>query len=229
MDADDIWLSNKLEEQIRILEAHAEIGMLYGNTIYWHSWAGQSEDISKDFTPKLGVKTNIPMTYPQLLPLYLRGKATVPCTCSVIVKRKVVEAVKGFDETNPEINNFYEDQAFYAKICFETSVVAINVCWDKYRQRSNVGSEESKKLIRQEFLARNSFLNWLSEYMTQRGIEEPNIRLAIRKELWLQRNLPWLPFSENFQAQIRWIKKWILRLEEAILPASIQYWLWVGN
>ena len=229
LDADDIWLPNKLEEQVKIFESYPEAGMLYGNTLYWYSWTGQLEDKSKDFIPKLGVKTGIPMFYPELLPLYLRGKAAVPCTCSIIVKRKVIETVKGFDETHPGINNFYEDQAFYAKICFETPVVAVNACWDKYRQRSSLEIEDIKRLTRQELLARKSFLNWLSEYMNQLEIEEPNILLALQKELWLQQIPVWLSKAEKLKVQIRWIKKWILRLEELLLPESVRYQLWVGN
>ncbi len=40
LDADDIWLPNKLREQVSIMESHPEIGMVYGNTKAWHSWTG---------------------------------------------------------------------------------------------------------------------------------------------------------------------------------------------
>jgi glycosyltransferase involved in cell wall biosynthesis len=229
LDADDIWLPNKLEEQVAILRSYPEVGMLYGDTLYWHSWTGNPDDNLKDFIPKLGVKTNTPLTYPSLMPLYLRGKAAVPCTCSIIASRKVVENVAGFDETCPGIANFYEDQAFYAKICFETPVVAVNTCWDKYRQRPNIGNESGKNMLNAEHMARKSFLNWLDEYMTQRGINETNIRLAIQKELWLQENLAWLTGLDGLQARLRWLKKWILRLEELVLPVSIQYRLWIKD
>jgi glycosyltransferase involved in cell wall biosynthesis len=229
LDADDIWLPNKLEQQTAILSSYPEAGMLYGDTLYWYSWTGNLDDVQKDFTPKLGVQTDILINPPKLIPLYIRGKAAVPCTCSILVKRKVIEEVKGFDETCQGINNFYEDQAFYAKICLVTPVVAVNTCWDRYRQRSSARREDIEKIIRKEYLARKSFLNWLDDYMTQCGIEEFEIRLAIRKELWLQESPTWLPDSEKVPTRIRWIKKWILRLEELILPASIRYRLWIRD
>jgi hypothetical protein len=153
----------------------------------------------------------------------------VPCTCSIIVKHKVAEKVKGFVENCPGISNFYEDQAFYAKICLEAPVVAINTCWDKYRQRSSSEGEDFKRIRSQEHLARTSFLNWLDDYITQRGVEDINIRLAIRKELWLQQIPAWSPNLERIRARIRWIKKWLLRLEEMILPVSLQYRMWITD
>ncbi|MHC5074529.1 MAG: glycosyltransferase family 2 protein, partial [Planctomycetota bacterium] len=40
LDADDIWLPYKLEQQIPILVSHAQAGMLYGSSYYWYSWTG---------------------------------------------------------------------------------------------------------------------------------------------------------------------------------------------
>lgn len=227
LDADDIWLPKKLEEQIGLISLFPKAGMLYGDTLYWYSWTGESEDVSKDFIPKLGVRTGSLIPPPSLLPLYLRGKAAVPCTCSVLVRRDVVEEVGGFDETCPEISNFYEDQAFYAKVCLTTPVIAASVCWDKYRQRSSIRREDVSIIINKEQDARKHFLNWLDEYMTHNGIEDIETRLAIQKELWLIQKTNWLPASEKNQPGIRWVKKWLLRLEELVLPKRAQSWLWL--
>jgi glycosyltransferase involved in cell wall biosynthesis len=227
LDADDIWLPNKLEEQVAILAIYPEAGMLYGDTLYWYSWTGTPEDFAKDFIPKLGVKPNTPFFPPTLLPLYLRGKAAVPCTCSVLVKRKVIERVGGFDESSPEISNFYEDQALYAKICLTSPVLAANTCWDKYRQRSSARKEDIAAIMRKDQDARLFFLYWLDEYMTQCGIEDIETRQALRKELWLIQKINWLPPSRKFQSRIRWIKKWLLRLADLILPSRMQNWLWM--
>lgn len=227
LDADDVWLPKKLEEQVVLITSFPEAGMLYGDTLYWHSWTGEPEDVSKDFIPKLGVKTGSLIFPPSLLPLYLRGKAAVPCTCSVLVRREVVEKVGGFDETCPGISNFYEDQAFYAKVCLMTPVLAANVCWDKYRQRSSIRKEDVSIIINKEQEARKYFLNWLDDYMTHCGIEDIETRKAIRKELWLTQKLNWLPVSEKIQPRIRWVKKWLLRLEELVLPKRVQNRLWL--
>src|SRR5262249_40041371 len=48
LDADDVWLPHKLEEQVAILNAHPETGMVYGATQVWHSWTGDPKDIPRD-------------------------------------------------------------------------------------------------------------------------------------------------------------------------------------
>jgi len=44
LDADDVWLASKLEEQVAILGLRPEAGMVYGSTLSWHSWTGTPED-----------------------------------------------------------------------------------------------------------------------------------------------------------------------------------------
>ena len=227
LDADDIWLPHKLEQQVVILNRYPEAGMLYGDTLYWYSWTGKSEDASKDFIPKLGVKTNTLIYPPSLLPLYLRGRAAVPCTCSIMVRRRIAQELNGFDVTCDGIRDFYEDQAFYAKICLETPTVVMETCWDKYRQHSDRSSND--RTAHREHLARKSFLNWLDEYLTQRGVEDPDLRLAIRKEVWLSQTPTWLHNSEKLHSPLRWIKKWILRVNDILLPESLQKKLWLHS
>ena len=229
LDADDIWLPRKLEEQTAILSSFPKAGMLYGDTLYWYSWTGAYEDQSKDFMPLLGVETNTLIFPPKLLPLYLRGKASVPCTCSIIVRREVIEIVKGFDETCEEIKNYYEDQAFYAKICLAFPVVVASVCWDKYRQRSSDRSGDIAFVLYKESQARKYFLKWLNNYISQNGFEDIQIRHAIQKELWIAQNPVWLPASGMIQSRIRWIKKWLMRLEEFVLPVSWSRRLWLRD
>lgn len=227
LDADDIWLPHKLEQQVAILSRYPEAGMLYGDTLYWYSWMGNRDDVSKDFIPKLGVETNTLIQPPKLLPLYLRGKAAVPCTCSVLVRRRVAQELNGFDVTCDGIRDFYEDQAFYAKVCLETPVVVIGTCWDKYRQHSD--RKGNDRITHREHLARKSFLNWLDRYLTERRIENSELRLAIRKEVWLSQTPTWLHNAEKLRSRLRWIKKWILRVNDILLPESLQKRLWLHS
>ena len=36
LDADDVWLPEKLEAQVALMEANPDVGMLYGNSLYWY-------------------------------------------------------------------------------------------------------------------------------------------------------------------------------------------------
>src|SRR6266487_3700210 len=58
LDADDVWLPQKLEQQVQALDAHPEAGMIYAPTQYWYSWTGKREDIQYDNLPKLGLEPN---------------------------------------------------------------------------------------------------------------------------------------------------------------------------
>ena len=69
LDADDVWLPYKLEQQVALLESRPEAGMVYGNTQYWCGWTGRPEDIRRDFVPELGVRTDALFKPPTLLTL----------------------------------------------------------------------------------------------------------------------------------------------------------------
>src|SRR5262249_36292098 len=49
LDADDVWLPHKLEQQVAILESQPEAGMVYGASQYWYGWTGVIEDAQRDF------------------------------------------------------------------------------------------------------------------------------------------------------------------------------------
>jgi glycosyltransferase involved in cell wall biosynthesis len=53
LDADDIWLPHKLEQQIPIIESFPKAAMLYGSTYYWYSWTGNPDDIQRTVWSKM--------------------------------------------------------------------------------------------------------------------------------------------------------------------------------
>src|SRR5215510_12099685 len=67
LDADDVWLPLKLEQQVAILNSQPEAAMVYGNTLYWYSWTKNPEDLKRDRIPKLGVPPNTLVKPPELL------------------------------------------------------------------------------------------------------------------------------------------------------------------
>jgi glycosyltransferase involved in cell wall biosynthesis len=187
LDSDDVWVPDKLAEQVAILEGYPEAGMVYGNTLYWSSWsANQSDDnVRRDFIPRLGVAPNRVVEPPALLPLFLRGDAAVPCTCSVLVRKRTLEQAGGFEA---RFRNLYEDQVFYAKICLDLPVFVSDRCWDKYRQYP--GSACATADAARERAARIEFLQWLESYLSTRGQVGGVVWRAVRNELWSARLHP---------------------------------------
>ena len=54
LDADDVWLPPKLEQQVTILEELPEAAMVYSSTYVWYSWTGNPEDAQRDWERGLG-------------------------------------------------------------------------------------------------------------------------------------------------------------------------------
>lgn len=222
LDADDYWLPEKLETHVRMLNDQPNVGMLYGTAKYWYSWTGRAEDKARDFVPELRTRGNILFDPPELLPMLLNGKAEVPCTCSLLVRRELVQKIGGFEES---FRGMYEDQVFYAKVCLSTPVLATDDCLAWYRQHPKSHSSvivKSGKLISTQY----SFLQWLETYCSKTNVTDRNVLQTIRRKLWLNRqSTHQFPLALTPRA-IFWVKKWLLKAEEHLLPSIIREWIW---
>jgi glycosyltransferase involved in cell wall biosynthesis len=180
LDADDVWLPNKLEEQVPILQAHPEAAMLYGDTQLWFSWTGHADDRARDYVPPHGLEPNRLYHPPTLIvPYFLRREVLTPCTCSVLLRRDAALRVGGFEAS---FRSIYTDQAFYAKLCLVSSVYVAEGCWARYRQHKDSAYQTVKRTGRR-YEARRVFLKWLEEYLAQEGKENEEIRRELRAEL----------------------------------------------
>ena len=199
LDADDVWLRRKLEEQVSLIAAHPQAAMLYGNSLYWHSWTGQAADRSRDFVPDLGVPPGTLMQPPELLRRFLTGRAAVPCPCSVLARRDVIRHLGGFTDS---IRNTYEDQVFYAKMCLHAPVFVAGACWDLYRQHA--GSATAVAQGAQERAWRESFLDWLAAYLREQDVRDPSLWRALRRERWKLRHPRWARLVRRVGRLGRW-------------------------
>jgi hypothetical protein len=154
--------------------------MLFGSTKYWFSWTGR---------PKMAwrlcaIISSCPHLIPSalLLLLLMQGKAEVPCTCSILVRRAVTEEIVVFEESFRGMN---EDQAFYAKICLYAPVLATDDCLAWYRQHSK--SNYSTAIHSgQARVYRYRFLSWLKHLSRKTGTDK---RVwGGRRQLWLCSN-----------------------------------------
>jgi glycosyltransferase involved in cell wall biosynthesis len=182
LDADDVWLPCKLEQQVEVLMKYPEAGMVFGCSEYWRSWTGNAEDAGRDTF----VQAAFPMTKmhvpPTLLRVTLAGAETPPPS-DILFRRQAAVGVGGFEEAFTGFYATYEDQAFLAKMYLNVPIFISNQCWDKYRLHSGslcaVHEREGWEPI-----ARLFYLKWLDSYLaTQRVIDVP-IRRSVRKALW---------------------------------------------
>ncbi|MEH1965217.1 MAG: glycosyltransferase family A protein [Nostoc sp.] len=222
LDADDIWLPQKLEKQVAILAAQPEAAMVYGSTLMWHSWTGRPEDAQRDYGRILGVKADTLVKPPTLIKIFLKGKAETPGTCSILIRRKVLQDVGGFEES---FRGMFEDQAFFYKVCLKASVFIESGCWDKYRQHPNsccsVAEAQGYYNRTQWNSAQRIFLNWLEKYLSEQGVKDTEICQALNIALFPAHhpNLHYL--SKSIQKLKVRLNKFIRSIARHILPAPI--------
>ncbi len=183
IDADDFWFPHKLERQVAILESEPRAEMVYGATQYWYGWTNQPEDHAKDYIPELGVEYQTVAEPPSLIPLlHPFGTGTAPCPSDLMIRRKTIEQLGGFEEHFQGKFQFFEDQAFLAKMYLNHPVFVSNECWDKHRYHpeschsvvTSSGESDSVRLY---------FLNWVQQYLAGQGVKEGPVWNTVQQAL----------------------------------------------
>ena len=181
LDADDMWLSHKLTQQVEILHAHPEVALVCGRTQWWYSWTGQSDDRHRDFIPAVQLPLDRTIHVPQVLLQFLKDEWT--SLCDVMVRREAVETVGGYENC---FRGMYEDQAFHAKLCLRYQTWIADTCWYRYRQHTD--SCCSQAGMAGWLASRRAYLEWLETYLIeqQQGQYAPVLRY-VQRELWRYR------------------------------------------
>lgn len=181
IDADDRWRRNKLSEQVALMTAQPQIGMLAGTVNYWRSWAG-----GQDRLVHTGHRLDALVDAPEAaLALYPLGQAAAACPSDVMIRRSVLEAVNGFEDS---FTGSFEDIALFSKIFVTAPVWFSSAVWLDYRihPTSSVSGMLGGGLYPQR---RRMFLNWCYSWLRQKGGPEAVLR-ATRRQLWRDRLRP---------------------------------------
>ena len=132
LDADDVWLPDKLEQQNALLEKEHEAALVCGHTQWWYGWTGNPADIRRDFVQQLDVPLDTLVQPPALLVQFLQNEWAV--FHDILVRRESLEAVGGYEESFRGIYQAYEDQALQSKLCLDLPAFVSDACWCRYRQ-----------------------------------------------------------------------------------------------
>lgn len=179
LDSDDVWEPCKLAEQTTLLRAHPEVGLLFGSSLYWYSWATTPGTRADRLMP-IGSARDAVVAPPALVTtLYPLGSGIPPCPSSCIARRDVVERVGGFEEHMPGL---YDDQGFLAKVYLDTPVYVSSECWDRYRRHPGAVTMSSSSA--EYSSARRHFLAWYEHHLEIRGVDAPDIRAALDRAWW---------------------------------------------
>jgi glycosyltransferase involved in cell wall biosynthesis len=198
LDADDVWLPKKVEEQVAVLDSDPEAGLVCGRSQWWYSWTGNEKDRRRDFVQSLDVQLDTVVQPPALLRVFLKNEwATLH---DILVRREMVEAVGGYEES---FCGMYEDQVFHAKLCLRFPAFVSAASWCRYRQHPGACTARSHETGATN-AARETFLKWLEGYLSQQGVKDETLWEVVRKQLW--------PYRHPNLARIsRKMRKWVGR------------------
>jgi glycosyltransferase involved in cell wall biosynthesis len=185
LDADDVWLPEKLERQVAILDAHPEAGMVFGPTTYWHSWSETLAPEGKDRLSRVPPEPGRMLQPPELLERILAGQSHSPATCAALLRVDAVRRVHGFEAP---FRGMYEDQVFFAKIALHERIWLMPDSLDRYRQHHDsfvfVAQRTTDYAARRPHYRRYEYLVWLERYMVSHGFEVTIVWRLLRKETW---------------------------------------------
>ena len=221
LDADDVWLPHKLEDQVALIEKHPEAGMVCGSTEYWYSWTARPRDTRRDFIVRVGVVPDTLVQPPQLaLRLQPLAKGMGPhASSSVLSRTEVVVKLGGYEEQFRGIHHMYEDQSFLIKMYLAAPVYVADACWHRHRQHSS--SFSASLTTGKRRAATDFFLTWLEAHLSAKGYEDYRVWRALQRAQWRHEH-PLLELAVNAPDQlIRYVRSVAYRTIRQALPAKL--------
>jgi glycosyltransferase involved in cell wall biosynthesis len=179
IDVDDVWHPHKLAEQVELMEAHPEIGMVCGTVRYWSSWNG-GDDV---LVPTGHVQNRVVRPPETSLALHPLGRGAAPSPSDMLLRREAVVAVGGFEEHFTGPRQMFEDQGFLAKLYLTWPVLFADSVWLDYRQHpASIVATVKRDGQRDE--VRRYFFTWFASYLDDLPEKPPTaVRRAVARKL----------------------------------------------
>lgn len=204
LDADDVWMQDKLAIQVGIMESHPQANVLLEASVYWNSWNNSG---AEDVLIPIGVEGEKIYSPPALmLALYPLGKGAAPCPSGFMIRKSVFERTK-FEESFRGIFQMYEDQAFLCKIYLRENVYINETAHNLYRQRpaSLVSAVHEDGRYHE---VRKYYLNWFEDFLKAEKFNSALVYKALRRALFPYRYpLMFMCYSKAKQLAVRALVK----------------------
>ena len=227
LDADDVYLPDRLLHHVRILDAHPEAALVFGRHQLWFSWQGST--LQTDRPVRLGFTPERIYAPPAVQVRLLQSAGRYnPGICTQTVRRDVALAVGAFE---PEFRGCYEDQVFMSKIFLSYPVFVTERVDSCYRQHdascTAAASESGEYRAGLPHPARERYLRWLKAYIEANGLADLDLRQALERELWpydkrWQYNLAALPW-DRMRFELKRLKRWLLRRLRSSVPSTTEH------
>ena len=211
LDGDDVLTPKALSEQVTLMEAHPEVGTVYGPMRWWFGWNGDPHDQRRDFTQKLSQEPDTAIEGPTVVANFLRDEGVTPL--GNLFRTSLVREVGGFED---KFRGMYEDQVLRVKFCLRFPVYAANRVWYKYRRHAGSSCAQAVKK-NEAHDARGIFLRWTEDFCRQRHVCDAHIWKALREALRPYR----YPRLTRFEHQVaRYKTRFIWRIIETASPVA---------
>lgn len=175
IDADDVWLPEKLGFQLDIFR-RTGVTVVLEASLYWNSWAGSSK---ADAIVSVGADEGIYRPPQLMFALYPLGEGAAPCSSGIMAHRSVFSPYM-FDESFRGIYQMYKDQTFLCKVYLK-EVIYVSASWhNKYRQRES-SIISTVKGSGKYHNVRSYYLQWLHAYLKSQRLSSRRIRALVRK------------------------------------------------
>ena len=236
LDADDVWMPEKLAQQVELMNEMPEAGMIYGRTQIWSSWSNSQGEDGQDTFFDLGVQPDSLISPPLLFMQLLEGWAQTPTTCNAMIRRSVIDQIGAFDE---DFHDIFEDQAFFAKVELFFPVFVSDQFWARYRQHPESSfaqySQNSSQDRSVHYQALSGFLDWIKQYLQDQNYQDPTVltfladrqRVVKRKLHWIHKPV-WGALLVSWLRFLEWSLRIVSRWGRRILPAPFRNWLWMN-
>ena len=220
VDADDRIVPTTLEDQVTFLEAHPDVGTVYGPIQIWRSWSESRGAADADGITDLHLETDRVHDPVTVLTTFLLHEDAVPS--GNMLRTDLARNVGGFEE---EFTGLYEDQVFRVKLCRSAPAYVSSRIWYHYRKHPSSCCEtmiaEGKMA-----LARLRYLRWVKTFCQQHHESDRLVRRTINRALRPYR----YPRLDRWQAWCGGLcHRWAWRLQNGgtdLVRSLLPYPIW---
>ncbi len=212
LDADDLWLPDKLDRQVELLRGRPEADMVWGRTAYWFSWTGNPDDKQLDKVSVFPAGLGGLVSGGPLRAVCFQGAP--PSNCASLFRTDFVRRIGAWESS---FKGLFEDQVFWAKACTMGTAYIDDKCVARYRMHpeSSCYSALREGTYHE---SRKRYLEWVRAYWRDLGIdpaEGPAVRLLEQEILRYRR--PWRFRGKKVASRVVAAMRWYENLSKLII------------
>ena len=181
LDADDVWLADKLNVQVNLLRQNPDAAMLCEGSVYWH-YPWQNEPDQKEVIQIGKEQDRLFKPFELIKHLYPLSNGDAPVPSGIIVWRDILLKHGGFESHFTGKYQLYEDQAFLHKMYLNEFVYISSFCNHLYRQREGSLVQQITKDGEYESV-RLYFLEWLEKYIEVNKLHQKDLDKLLKAAL----------------------------------------------